>query len=106
MSHDFLSVSGQTVLMDDRAIPLSDWDIAFRDRIRQIQGKRTQEDMAKLLGISRDRYSKYVGGRKSKMPIWLLPQLARIGEMSVEDLIEGPKAEIIPKKVNKNRKTA
>lgn len=94
--------------MDDRieAIPLSDWEIAFRDRIRRIQGKRTQDDMALLLGISRDRYSKYVGSRMSKMPIWLLPQLARIGEMSVEELIEGPKAEIIPKKVNKKRKTA
>lgn len=94
--------------MDDRieAIPLSDWEIAFRDRIRRIQGKRTQDDMALLLGISRDRYSKYVGSRMSKMPIWLLPQLARIGGMSIEELIEGPKAKIIPKKVNKKRKTA
>lgn len=93
LSRDKKSFVGQDVLMGDLDEDEFDsaWGEAFRQRIRDIQGKRTQEQMAELLGISRDRYAKYVGSRKSKMPIWLLPKLAAIGAITLEELISGPK---------------
>jgi len=67
----------------------AEWREGFRQRLRDAQGGRTQETMARLLGISRDAYSKYVGGRKSAMPIRLLPKFAAICDVSLEWLIEG-----------------
>lgn len=95
MSHDMKSGLGHSVPMseDYEDITETAWREAFRQRVRQIQGDRTQEDMADLLCISRDAYSKYVGSRASAMPMRLLPKLAKIGAVSLEWLIEGPKAE-------------
>jgi hypothetical protein len=70
----------------------SEWREAFRQRLRQAQGNRTGDDMAELLCISRDAYSKYVS-RGSAMPTRLLPRFCKICAVSLEWLIEGPKVE-------------
>lgn len=69
------------------------WREAFRERVRKAQGNRTQIAMAKLLGISRDSYAKYVGGRGSVMPVRLLPQFCRICDVDIDWLIEGEETE-------------
>lgn len=74
---------------DIEKIAESQWREGFRERIREAQGNRTQETMAKLLGISRDAYSKYVGGRKSVMPARLLPKFCAICDVKLDWLIEG-----------------
>lgn len=108
VSHDIGRPIRHTVLMtdDDENSANSQWDREFRDRIIRIQGGRTQEDMAELLCITRDAYSKYVGSRMSKMPIRLLPRLAKIGAMTLEELILGPKAKpAVKQKPARKRKT-
>lgn len=94
VSHDYFDRPGHNVPMseDDEDIAESAWREGFRLRIRTIQGDRTADDMADLLGISRTRYSKYVGARASAVPTRLLPKLAKIGAVSLEWLIEGEKA--------------
>lgn len=93
VSHDYIGLPGHNVPMteDDEDIAESAWREAFRLRIRAIQGDRSADDMADLLGITRTRYSKYVGGRASAVPTRLLPKLAKIGAVSLEWLIDGPK---------------
>jgi hypothetical protein len=93
VSHDYKLRSGHNVPMDqdDENVAETAWREAFRQRVRQIQGERSQDDMAELLCISRDAYSKYVGSRASAVPTRLLPRLAKIGAVSLEWLIEGPK---------------
>jgi DNA-binding XRE family transcriptional regulator len=71
---------------DLEKIAESAWREAFRLRLREIQGKRTQEDMAELLGISRDTWNKCVN-RGDMFPIRKLPRLAKLAEMSLEELI-------------------
>jgi hypothetical protein len=95
VSHDSISHLGQPVLMDqdDEDIAESAWREEFRERLRKAQGNRTQQVMADLLGISRERYSKYVGGRKSMMPTRLLPRFAMICDVDLLELIEGPRKE-------------
>lgn len=94
MSHDCISAVGHDVPMsqDDENIAESAWRAAFTHRLRAIQGSRTQEDMADLLGISRDSWNKMVN-RGSAVPTRLLPKLAKIGAMSLEWLIEGDRGE-------------
>ena len=87
---------------DTETIAESEWREGFRQRLRQAQGGRTQETMSRLLGISRDAYAKYVGGRKSAMPVRLLPRFCEICDVSLEWLIEGDQAE----KFAKSRKPA
>lgn len=88
MSHDFESPVGHSVPMteDPEKLAESVWREAFRQRLRDIQGKRTQEDMADLLGISRDTWNKCVN-RGDTFPIRKLPRLAKLAQMSVEELI-------------------
>lgn len=111
VSHDCDKLGGHNVPMaqDDEIIAESVWREAFRQRLRQVQGDRTQDDMADLLCISRDAYSKYVGSRASAVPIRLLPKLAKIGAVSLEWLVEGPrgeKAQILRKPPEKPSKVA
>lgn len=75
--------------LDTEIIAETEWREGFRERLRHAQGGRTQETMAKLLGISRDAYAKYVGGRKSVMPVRLLPKFCAICDVSLDWLIEG-----------------
>ena len=94
VSHDILCRLGHLVPMskNDEAIAESEWREAFRQRVRQAQGNRTQETMAKLLGISRDSYAKYVGARGSVMSPRLLLNFCKICDVSIEWLIEGSEA--------------
>lgn len=110
-SHDYSRAVGQSVLMsqEDETVAESAWREAFRDRLRAAQGARTQETMAELLGISRDAYSKYVGGRKSMMPVRLLPRFAKICGVDLLELIEGPRPgqhQAEQKQLQKKRKRA
>lgn len=104
LSHDINLCPGHSVLMldDIEKIAETEWREAFRERVRKAQGGRTQSDMAKLLGISRDSYAKYVGGRGSVMPVRLLPQFCRICDVDIDWLIEGAE----PQKSIKQAKTA
>ena len=77
---------------DDEEIAETKWREAFRLRLRDIQGDRSNEDMGDLLGIDPNRYSKYVGQRLSLPPIRLLPRLAKIGAVRLEWLILGDAA--------------
>lgn len=91
---------------NDEKIAETAWREGFRERLRQAQGGRTQENMAKLLGISRGAYSKYVGSRKSMMPTRLLPKFCVICDVPLLWLIEGPeiaKPEVRPKPVPQKR---
>jgi hypothetical protein len=103
MSHDRNLSLGHSVLMEDdvEKIAESAWRQAFCLRLKEVQGDRSQEDMADLLGISRDNWNKYVN-RGSAVPERLLPKIAKIGARPLEWLIEGPKAE----KSQKPRSTA
>lgn len=65
------------------------WRQAFKSRLKQARGARTQEDMADLLGVSRDAYSKYEGGRDTDLPLRLLPRFCKICAISMEWLITG-----------------
>lgn len=92
VSHDIKLGPGHSVPMnqDDETIAESAWREAFCERLREVQGKRTQGQMAVVLGISRDNWNKYVN-RGSAVPIRLLPKIAAIGGNSLEWLIEGPR---------------
>jgi hypothetical protein len=88
---------------DDEKLAESEWREAFRQRLIAAQKPRSNADMAELLGITENRYSKYRGSRKSQMPLWLLPKFCKITGVTLEDLILGPKqaaveAEHKPKK--------
>jgi transcriptional regulator with XRE-family HTH domain len=76
--------------LDDREAE-SAWREGFRMRIIAARGARTQETMAELLGIKTNTYGKYEGGRKSVMPVRLLPKFAKICGVDLVELIEGPK---------------
>lgn len=92
MSHDAEEPVGHPVLMGqpDEKIAESEWREAFRQRIRQAQGKRTQEQMAKLLGISRDSWAKIVGARGDVFPIRLLTKFCAICDVNLVELLDGP----------------
>jgi hypothetical protein len=88
MSHDLKSPVGHSVPMaeDSDKIAESEWREAFRLRLRAIQGKRTHNDMGDLLGISPHTWNKCVN-RGDTFPIRKLPRLAKLAEMSMEELI-------------------
>jgi transcriptional regulator with XRE-family HTH domain len=90
---------------DDEKVAESAWRDEFRLRLKHIQGNRTQDDMAELLGVSRDKYNKYVN-RGSAVPTRLLPRLAKIGGVSLEWLIEGPKNQEAARPAATKRKRA
>lgn len=107
VSHDYTEPSGQNVPMGEDFEMLTEkaWRAAFMQRLREVQGARTQQDMADLLGISRDSWNKYVN-RGSEMPIFLLPKLAKIGAVSLEWLIEGPRQKSAARPASEKRKRA
>lgn len=93
VSHDYNSGLGHNVPMnqDDENIAETAWREGFCERLRAIQGDRTQDQMAIVLGISRDNWNKYVN-RGSAVPIRLLPKIAAIGGKSTDWLINGEPA--------------
>lgn len=93
-SHDRGKAFGHTVLMgeaDSTASDAREFLAAFKARLRRIQGKRTDPEMAQLLGINPDRYKKLKNRTKGGFPIWLLPKLRLIAAMDYRELIEGEK---------------
>ena len=99
---------GQCAPMADDVedIAESQWRDAFRARVREAQGDRKDKDMAKLLGITPERYRKYVGGgasRKTVIPVRLLTRFCLITDRPLEWLIDGPEKQI--NKRQKPRKT-
>lgn len=60
---------------------------AFKQRLIQIQGRRTDAEMAELLEIPTDRYKKYKNRPKSEFPLYLLSKLRLIAAMSFEELL-------------------
>jgi hypothetical protein len=109
LSHDLISPMRQCVPMADddvEDIAESQWRDAFRARVREAQGDRKDKDMAKLLGITPERYRKYVGGgasRKTVIPVRLLTRFCLITDRALEWLIDGPEEQI--NKQQKPRKT-
>lgn len=89
---------------DTEKLAESVWREAFRQRLRDIQGKRTQEDMADLLGISRDTWNKCVN-RGDTFPIRKLPRLAKLAQISVEELIgvDKPAKAATPRKAQSSK---
>lgn len=94
LSDDCGRLPGHTVPMahKDEELAESQWREEFRLRIIAARGGRTQAVMAELLGLLTNTYGKYEApGRKSVMPVRLLPRFAKICGISLEELIEGPK---------------
>lgn len=85
--------------MDDEEFEVAESEalIAFKARLRAIQGARTDGDMADLLGVPLERYKKWKTRPKSGFPMFKLPKLAKIAGKSLEEIITGPKP-VIPKK--------
>lgn len=94
LSHDLKLPVGHSVPMaaDDDDLAESVWREGFRQRVREAQGNRTQEQMAALLGITRDRWAKIVGARSTAFPIRLLTKFCAICDRDLEWLIDGPSA--------------
>lgn len=94
---------------DDDDLAESAWREGFRQRVREAQGNRTQEQMAALLGITRDRWAKIVGARSTAFPIRLLTKFCAICDRDLEWLIDGPpvaKGQARPRKEAPARKRA
>lgn len=91
MSRDDSSLSGQVVHMDRASEELTErrWRDEFKRRLKEARGLRSQQDMADLLGVSRDAYSKYEGGRETDLPIRLIPKFCKICAVTPEWLILG-----------------
>lgn len=92
-SHDNLEPLGHNVLMGqaDENLTETAWREAFRRRLKEARGNRSQRDMADLLCISRDAYAKYEAARASAIPIRLLPKFCKICGVTLQWLIEGEK---------------
>ncbi len=107
LSHDLELSVGHSVQMreQDEKIAESAWREAFVARLRQIQGNRTQEQMSKILGISRDSWNKCVN-RGDQPSIRILPILAALGEMTLAELIDGPEAAGVKKTLKTKTKAA
>lgn len=82
-----------------------EWETAFQRRLREVQGTRSQEQMATILCISRDAWNKYVNRKGSALPIKLLPQLAALAGKDIEWLINGNERPQKAKKPTNKRKT-
>lgn len=94
VSTDKTKLSGHSVPMEDDQEKLAEtqWREEFRQRIVAARGKRTQADMAYLLGLLTNTYGKYeAASRKSMMPVRLLPRFAKICGVDLVELIEGPR---------------
>lgn len=94
LSHDSNLPVGHSGLMaqDVEEIAESEWREGFRQRIREAQGNRTQEQMATLLGITRERWAKIVGARGTGFPIRLLTKFCMICDRDLVWLLDGPSA--------------
>ena len=69
------------------AVPMDQDDDGFALRLREIRGPRSQEDMAELLGVTKDAYAKWEN-RGSSPPRRLLPRIWKLGGVTPEWLLE------------------
>ncbi|WP_342510524.1 helix-turn-helix transcriptional regulator [Sporosarcina sp. FSL K6-1522] len=56
------------------------------DRMKQLRGNRTQEDIASLIGVSRARYSHYENGR-SEPDLVMLEKIADCYGVTIDELL-------------------
>lgn len=91
LSRDSGSIAGQVVPMAEAGEELTEkrWRADFKRRLREARGPRSQQDMADLLGLTRDAYSKYEGSRETDFPTRLIPKFCKICGVKVEWLITG-----------------
>lgn len=66
----------------------SEWQQAFQERLRRIQGKRTHEAMAEYFGMPVERWKKCVN-RGDTFPMRKLPKLALLSGIPTDSLIKG-----------------
>ncbi len=94
VSHDRKDDVGHIVQMTQAHDDTADiaWLEGFRERLKKSRGDRSQEDMADLLGITRDAYSKYEGSRGTVMPMRLVPRFCKICAVKIDWLIEGERS--------------
>ena len=66
-----------------------EFDTAFRSRLRELRtaSHRTQEEVARFLGLELDTYGSYE--RRSTMPLFYVPLVARLYNVSLEWLLTG-----------------
>ena len=91
MSPDCEELSGHNVRnMENDSYDIIDGRFreAFQNRLREIQGKRTDAGMAELLGVNAERYKKWKTRPKSQFPMFLLPKLCAIGETTIGKLLQ------------------
>jgi len=101
VSRDCEKAPGQNVLMRDQSE--KQWKADFCARLRQARGRRTRKDMADLLGVSLAAYAKWED-RGSEPPLWLLPKIWKIGEMTPEFLLAGEESPQKPAKTRDRKK--
>lgn len=83
----------------------SEWRGAFQLRLNRIQGHRSHDAMADLLGISVESWKKCVN-RGDSFPLRRLPKLASLAGISIESLIKGDRDDELPAPVVRYRKRA
>lgn len=105
MVGDFKNPVGHYVPMaeDIEDIAESAWQEAFRKRLRKIQGGRSHEDMAEILGIPSAKWNKCVN-RGDTFPARKLPLLAKVAGIPLESLLKGDRDAEIEKLAPPKRK--
>lgn len=81
----------------------SEWQQAFQERLRRIQGKRTHEDMADYFDMPLERWKKCVN-RGDTFPMRKLPRLALLSGIPMDSLIKGDRDDELPAAVERYRK--
>lgn len=104
LSRDSGQNVGQVVHMDRAGEELAEkrWRADFKRRLKEARGPRTQEDMAELLNISRDAYSKYEGGRETDFPLRLIPKFCKICGVSMVWLIRGEENSVSERRLRRS----
>jgi hypothetical protein len=109
MVRDLNSAVGHSVPMSGKPakndIAESAWLKAWQERLRRIQGKRTHEAMALVLGMGVETWKKCVN-RGDAFPIRKLPKLAAFAGIEVESLINGDKDHELPVPVERYKRKA
>jgi hypothetical protein len=80
----------------------SDWRSRFQERLNRIQGKRSHDAMADILGMSVESWKKCVN-RGDSFPLRRLPKLASLAGIPIESLIKGDRDDELPAPVERYR---
>lgn len=105
MGRDFKSPVGHSGPMgkDHEKLAESAWQMAWKERLSRIQGKRTHEAMAEYLEMPVESWKKCVN-RGDTFPMRKLPRLALLAGIPVESLIKGDRDDELPASVERYRK--